>query len=210
MAKLSGIFTRKQASHTAPEAPISPAMGEPKKPETSLKEIVRFIVIAAIVVTGVRAYIAQPFIVNGASMDPTFDSGQYLIVDQLSYHFEEPKRGQVIIFKYPKDPKTFFIKRVIALPGETIHIDKGIVTVFNDENPDGLKLDEPYVAQTHQIKDNFKVTLGSTQYFVMGDNRAESSDSRLWGPLDRSFIIGRPILRLFPPTEASVFPGVIK
>ncbi|MES2470738.1 MAG: signal peptidase I [Patescibacteria group bacterium] len=177
---------------------------------SSLKEIVRFIVVAAIVVAGVRAFIAQPFIVNGASMDPTFDSGQYLIVDQLTYHFDNPERGEVVIFKYPKDPKTFFIKRVIGLPGDTVKIERGEVTIFNETNPDGIRLDEPYVAQYHMSDDSFKVTLSPTEYFVMGDNRAQSSDSRSWGPLERDYIVGRPILRLFPPNEATVFPGEFK
>jgi signal peptidase I len=187
-----------------PKSPISASQSN----KSSIKEIVRFIVIAAIVVTGIRTFIAQPFIVNGASMDPTFDTGEYLIVDQVSYYFESPHRGQVVIFKYPKDPKTFFIKRVIGLPGETLHVSKGVVTIFNNENPDGIKLDEPYIAQYHRLDDNFKVTLGKTEYFVMGDNRAQSSDSRSWGPLDRELIVGRPILRLFPPGDAAIFPGV--
>ncbi len=89
----------------------------------------------------IRLFVAQPFIVSGASMDPTFETGEYLIVDQLSYHFDDPVRGQVVIFKYPKDESKYFIKRVIGLPGETVQIEGTDVTIFNESNPDGKKLD---------------------------------------------------------------------
>src|SRR3989338_9340260 len=93
-------------------------------------ETVRFIFIALLIVIPIRLFIAQPFIVSGASMDPTFTDGQYLIVDEVSYRFNEPIRGDVIIFKYPKDPKKYFIKRIIGLPRHTVSIDeKGNVSV---------------------------------------------------------------------------------
>ncbi len=178
----------------------------PKK-ENFLKEIVKFTLIALAIVIPIRAYVAQPFIVSGASMDPTFASGQYLIVDQLSYHFEDPKRGEVIIFKYPRDPETFFIKRIIGLPGETISVDNGKVTIINTEKPDGFLLDEIYITKEHKTSDTFTLTLGHDEYFVMGDNRPQSSDSRTWGPLEDKYIVGRPFVRLLPVTKVSIFPG---
>jgi len=180
---------------------------QPQKQESFFKEISKFILIALIVVIPLRMYVAQPFVVSGASMDPTFATGQYLIVDELTYHFENPARGQVIIFKYPKDPKIFFIKRIIGLPGETVTIKQGIITIKNTAHPEGFTLTEPYVADVNKDKDSFQTSLGSTEYFVMGDNRAQSSDSRAWGNLDKEFIIGRPFIRLLPVNKAAVLPG---
>ena len=91
-----------------------------RKEKSLLLEVLQFLLIAAFIVLPIRLFIAQPFVVNGESMVPNFDTGQYLIVDQLSYHFEHPQRGDVIVFKYPYDTSKFFIKRVIGLPGETV------------------------------------------------------------------------------------------
>lgn len=171
-------------------------------------EIIKFAVIALIIVIPIRIYIAQPFIVSGASMDPTFRNGQYLIVDQITYRFEEPKRDDVIIFRYPRDPKTFFIKRIIALPGETLIMDGGQIKIINKDNPEGFILDEKsYITKEHRTTDTFTKTLGPTEYFVMGDNRPESSDSRIWGTLEKDLIVGRPLLRLLPLSKIAVLPG---
>lgn len=131
-------------------------------------------------------------------MDPTFKSGQYLIVDEISYRFKTPSRGSILIFKYPKDPKKSFIKRVIALPNETVSIVDGKITITNPENPEGFILEEPYVKLSK--KENFHYDLGDGEYFVLGDNRPASADSRIWGPVPEENIVGRPIIRLFPPT----------
>jgi signal peptidase I len=152
-------------------------------------------------------FIAQPFIVSGASMQETFQSGEYLIVDQLSYYFESPKRGEVVIFRYPKDPSKFFIKRVIGEPGDTISIEDGVVSIKNAQNPDGFVLNEPY-AEPMPLSAPLTETLGEREYFVMGDNRDESSDSRAWGVLQEERIIGRAWLRLFPPQHIDYLPGV--
>jgi len=177
--------------------------------ENFFKEIIKFTILALIIVLPIRAYIAQPFIVNGPSMDPTFNTGQYIIVDQVTYKFNQPKRGDVIIFKYPLNPKTFYIKRIIGLPGETLISSGGKVSIINSENPQGIILDDTFVASVHRTSDDFKITLGSTEYFVMGDNRKESADSRIWGPLDKKLIVGRAFVRLFPISKISVLPGDI-
>lgn len=177
--------------------------------ENFFKELIKFIIIAALIVIPVRTFIAQPFIVDGPSMDPTFNTGQYLIVDQLTYHLNEPKRNDVIVFRYPRDPKVFYIKRIIGLPGETVSIKNGYVTIINSENPDGLLLEDNYLASRHRTHENFTSVLGDDEYFVMGDNREQSSDSRLWGSLKREFIVGRPFVRLFPFSKISVFPGKV-
>jgi signal peptidase I len=176
-----------------------------KKEKNFLRELIEFVAIAVFIVVPFRYFIAQPFVVNGASMDPTFHDGQYLIVDQISYRFEEPKRGSVAILKYPKDPSKFFIKRIIGLPGETISISSGTITIINEENPHGFTIEEDYVK--YEKNDSESRQLGNGEYFVMGDNRFGSSDSRAWGPVPRENIIGRPIVRLLPFSSISFFPG---
>lgn len=189
------------------DTPLTPpVMPEKESKENPFWEILRFTLLAIIIVLPVRWYVAQPFIVSGASMEHTFHNNEYLIVDQITYRFREPERGEVIIFHYPHDPSKYFIKRVIGLPGEVVSIANNTVTITNLENPEGLLLDEPYLNEV--ITDgNQSVTLGEKEYFVMGDNREHSSDSRSWGALDEDEIVGRAWLRLFPPTELSFLPG---
>jgi signal peptidase I len=168
-------------------------------------ELLKFAALAAIIVFPVRFFVAQPFVVSGASMNPTFANGQYLIVDELTYHFASPQRGDVIVFRYPKDPTQFFIKRIIGLPGETVQIKNGQVYIQKD-NGDPQPLNEPYVVNQGNGQDMTRA-LGPDEYFVMGDNRPESSDSRTWGILPRNEIIGHVFLRLLPINTANVLPG---
>ena len=176
--------------------------------ENSILEIVRFSFIALLIVIPVRMFIAQPFIVSGASMEQTFHNGEYLIVDQISYHLHDPKRGDVVIFRYPKDPSKYFIKRIIGVPGDTITITDSTVTISNEAAPQGFVLDEPYI-KSMRPGTTITETLGNREYFVMGDNRDESSDSRVWGVLQEERIIGKAFLRLFPPQSLDVFPGAV-
>lgn len=171
-----------------------------------IKDILRFTIIALLVVVPFRFFIAQPFIVSGDSMQPTFQTGEYLIIDQLSYHFQEPERGEVVVFKAPESDARFFIKRIIGLPGETVEIQNGTVTIYNDQHPDGRRLREPYIQASR--RETMSVKLEPEEYFVMGDNRPVSSDSRSWGPLKLDRIQGRPILRLFPLSDISLTPGL--
>ena len=173
-----------------------------KNPSNFWKEFGKLVLLSILIVVPFRLYIAQPFIVDGASMDPTFETGDYLIVDELTYRFKTPERGSVLIFKYPKDPRKSFIKRVIGLPNETISISDGEITVINARHPKGLILDEPYVGSSK--KENLNYVLGRGEYFVLGDNRLSSADSRVWGPVPEANIIGRPVIRFLPPT---LFPG---
>lgn len=182
-----------------------PPVEQEKKPKGFWRELVEFAIIAMIIVVPFRMFVAQPYIVNGASMDPTFKTGDYLIVDQISYRFHPPLRGSVIVFRYPKEPSVYFIKRVIGFPGETVTIRAGVVTITNTEHPEGFVLNEPYVKLT-KIED-FSMTLKADEYFVMGDNRAGSADSRFWGPLPTKDIVGRPILQLFPLSSIHIVPG---
>ncbi|MBI2005115.1 signal peptidase I [Patescibacteria group bacterium] len=169
-------------------------------------ELLKFALIAVVIVVPVRLYVAQPFIVSGASMEPTFDNGQYLIVDELSYRLEDPSRGDVIIFRPPGQSNgTYFIKRVIGLPGETVRITDSAVSITSI---DGIRteLDEWYIKNIGNGK-TMQVALGKDEYFVMGDNRPESSDSRYWGVLPRGNIIGRALFRLLPLQSISILPG---
>lgn len=180
-------------------------MEEANKKESFFGEILRFILVSLAIVIPIRMFIAEPFVVSGSSMHPTFETGHYLIVDQVSYRFDDPQRGDIIVFHYPKDPKKFFIKRVIGLPGEVVEISEGKVLVKNDVYTDGLLLEEPYVKDLSN--ENIRLTLGADEYFVMGDNRTASSDSRVWGPLSENLIVGKALIRLFPITNLSILPG---
>ena len=208
------LFSSSPASANSPEFILpehlddsTPEPETPKK-ESTLFEVVRFSLIALLIVIPIRMFIAQPFIVAGASMQDTFESGEYLIVDQVSYHFHSPQRGEVVIFRYPKDPSKFFIKRIIGVPGDTIIIEDSQVTIVNETYPGGVVLNEPYVKSMRPTARQ-EQTLGPRQYFVMGDNRDASSDSRVWGVLQEERIIGRAFLRLFPPHVIDYLPGEI-
>jgi signal peptidase I len=172
---------------------------------SALKETLTFLVLAVIIVLPIRLFVAQPFVVEGESMHPTFESADYLIVDELTYHFRAPQRGDVIIFRYPGDPSIFYIKRIIGLPGETVHINHGIVTVAKT-NGTNVTLNEPYVVAEDATYTQ-DTALASDQYFVMGDNRPQSSDSRVWGPLPRQNIVGRAFVRLLPTSSIGILPG---
>jgi signal peptidase I len=174
---------------------------------SAFKEILTFIILAIVIVVPIRLFIAQPFVVEGASMYPTFNSGDYLIVDELTYRFNEPKRGDAVVFRYPNDPKVFYIKRIIGLPNEIVHIDKGKTTITKTDGI-SLTLDESYVV-AEDATYTLDRTLGADEFFVMGDNRPRSSDSRTWGPLPREDLMGRAFIRLLPPNNVGVLPGKV-
>lgn len=174
-----------------------------------LWDLVKFALIAVIIVVPIRMFIAQPFVVSGESMFPTFNDGEYLIVDEISYTLGSPQRGDVVIFRYPNDTKRFFIKRIIGMPNEEVIIKDGKVTIINKENPKGFILNEPYINdEFNPIDDNYKT--GENEYFVLGDNRNRSSDSRTWGNLSNKLIVGRAYLRLLPTKNISYLPGYYK
>lgn len=169
-------------------------------------DFLRFAVIAAVIVVPIRLYIAQPFIVSGNSMIPTYQDKDYLIIDEISYRFDEPERGDVIVFRFPHEPSKFLIKRIAGLPNETVQITDDTVTITNESNPDGFLWEQGIITTTGRKADQ-TMELGENDYFVLGDNRNESADSRVWGRLPRKYITGRPILRLYPLSEIAVFPG---
>jgi len=181
-------------------------MNEVRSPE-SVNDILKFALFALIIVIPIRLFIAQPFIVRGASMEPTFDNGEYLIVDQVSYRINPPERGDVVIFRYPKNPSIFFIKRLIGLPGETVEITGERITIRRGVGVEPIALDQSFIDPSRLNSEYGVYALDADEYFVMGDNRSESSDSRTWGPLPKEDLVGRAILRLFPPGRFAVFPG---
>ncbi|MBI2025112.1 MAG: signal peptidase I [Candidatus Harrisonbacteria bacterium] len=171
-----------------------------KKLILSAWEVIEVLVIALAAVFLIRNFIAQPFLVSGASMEPNFSNGNYLIVDEVTYRFRGPERGEVVVFRYPKEPSTFFIKRIIGLPGDRILIRDNQATVISG---DGQKFAIP--GETNGLVD---IALKTDEYFVLGDNRYNSLDSRNWGPLPKNDLIGIVRFRIFPINQFGVLEHV--
>lgn len=168
-------------------------------------EILRVVIIAGAIVFLVRYFLIQPFSVRGASMEPNFYDHEYLIIDELSYRLRAPERGEIIVFRYPNDPRQFFIKRVIGLPGETVAVTGGKVYVQKAGDPEPLLLDESAYLGSLPTPGEKTVTLGADEYFVMGDNRPSSLDSRGFGPVRLDQVTGRVWLRGLPLDKISRF-----
>ena len=171
-------------------------------------ELAKVIILSVAIIVPIRYFLFQPFYVRGASMEPNFFDHEYLIIDEISYGmrvpfteiifpFGQPTRGEIVVFRYPRDPRQFFIKRIIGLPGETVVLSGGTVLIENAAYPKGQALDEPYLRGV-VTRGETRVVLGSDEYFLMGDNRDASLDSRSFGAVKRSFIIGRTLLRGWP------------
>lgn len=168
-------------------------------------ELVKIVVIALAIIIPIRTFILQPFYVKGASMEPTFHDNEYLIIDELSYRLHSPLRGDVVVIRNPALGE-FLIKRLIGLPGERVIINDGTITIINAEHPGGVFLDErTYLSPSVATFGNLDVTLSDEQYFVLGDNRSASLDSRSFGPITRRDIIGRTAVRAWPINRASTF-----
>ncbi len=182
-------------------------MSSPNK-DPWLFDFVKSGLLAILFVVLARAFIAQPFIVNGQSMEPTFVENEYMIVDQVTYQLRDPSRGDVVIFRYPKNPSVYYIKRVIGLPGETVDVRGTDIHVTS--NGVTFKLNEAYVEFNENPFKSEKVTLKDGEYFVLGDNRAVSADSRVWGVLPKENIVGIPAITLYPLDKISFYPGTIK
>ena len=172
-------------------------------------EVVKIVVISLVIIIPVRYYLFQPFFVKGASMEPTFNDGDYVLIDEISYSFRDPQRGEVMIFRSPQDRSQFFIKRVVGLPGEQIQIKDNRVFIYNKQNPEGITLDETeYLDPNTQTLGNLRINIDDNEYFVLGDNRLHSSDSRLWGGVNRSLITGRVLLRAWPFNKIAKFEPI--
>jgi signal peptidase I len=138
-------------------------------------------------------------------MEPNFHDNEYLIIDEISYRFNEPERGEIVVFRYPKDPQQYFIKRVIGLPGERVSVRDGKVYIYNDEYRNGVAVNESLYLNTTITEGSKDVTLGDDEYFVLGDNRSASLDSRSFGAVPRRLIVGKVWLRGWPITSVTVF-----
>lgn len=186
-------------------------------------EVFKVFLLAVVIIVPIRVFLFQPFFVKGASMEPNFHEGEYLIVNEWGYKYtqiglgngapwatvkpgKEFERGDVIIFRAPQDPSQFFIKRVIALPGEAVRIKDGSVYIYNKKSPAGFVLDESqYLSDSIKTTPELSLELGDDEYFVMGDNRNNSHDSRAWGPLNKNMVIGKVLLRAWPANKATLF-----
>lgn len=168
-------------------------------------DIVKTAAIALILAGLVRYFLVQPFFVEGASMKPNFENGEYLLIDEISYYFQNVERGEVVVFHYPLDTSKYYIKRVVGLPEETIEVKDGKINIYNSAHPEGLAINETYLDGNSKTDGNVKKKLGNGEYFVLGDNRAVSSDSRRWGVLPKSDIVGRVWLRAWPVGRAAIF-----
>ncbi len=170
-------------------------------------ELIKIVVISLVIIIPIRYFLIQPFYVKGASMEPNFHDHEYLIIDEISYRFKDPGRGDIIVFRYPVNPQEYFIKRIVALPGEKVQIKDGQVLIYNDVSLDGKVLDESYLSdgiKTYSLSDKI-VNLGEDEYFVLGDNRNSSKDSRSFGTVNESFIIGKVLLRGWPFDRINLF-----
>ena len=166
------------------------------------REIGETIVLIAMIYTLVNLASAR-FVVDGPSMQPNFATGQFVIVSRVNYLLTDPHRGDVVVFNYPGDPTQDYIKRVIGLPGDTVEIRDTHVYV------NGNELNEPYINEpcTANTCRDKQWTLGGDQFFMMGDNRNHSSDSRFFGPVARHFIVGKALVRYWPPQDWGIISG---
>jgi signal peptidase I len=168
-------------------------------------DLAKLVIIALVIVWPIHHFVFQPFLVQGPSMEPNFYDKEYLIVEELGYHFSQPQRGEVIVFKSPHNPQDYLIKRVIALPGERVVIKNGEVMIYNNQYPNGVKLKEDYLPAGLNTGGEADQMLKVNQYFVLGDNRQVSLDSRSFGPIARENITGRAWLRGWPLARITKF-----
>jgi signal peptidase I len=172
-------------------------------------ELIKVFLLAMAIIVPIRYFLVQPFFVRGASMEPNFYDGEYLVIDELSYYLREVRRGEVIVFRFPDNKSQFFIKRVVGLPGETMRISDGGVVVESEDFPQGVLLDESqYLPEDVRTGGKVTIELGEEEFFVLGDNRTASSDSRSWGVLKENEIVGRAWIRAFPFSRLGIIDFV--
>ncbi len=168
-----------------------------------LFDALKILLVALVIVIPIRLFLFQPFVVNGSSMEPNYHSGDYLIIDELTYRMEKPQRDQIIVFKYPLNTAEKYIKRIIGLPGETVELKGGYVYITNANGKITELNEDQYISSSTRSAwvNNLNYgprIIGANEYFVMGDNRNYSSDSRIWGLVPETDIIGKVSVRLSP------------
>jgi signal peptidase I len=171
----------------------------------SLLEVFEIALVAVGSVFLVRTFLVQPFVVSGSSMAPTFENGDYLLIDQLTYRFRAPERGEVVVFRYPSNPSAYFIKRIIGLPGERVKIGDNRIEVTPTGAAGPVALKESYLPAGVVTGGDAEYELSDQQYFVLGDNRSFSLDSRIWGLLEKDYVIGLARVRLWPLPQFTAF-----
>ncbi|PIW36275.1 MAG: signal peptidase I [Candidatus Kerfeldbacteria bacterium CG15_BIG_FIL_POST_REV_8_21_14_020_45_12] len=174
-----------------------------QKTTSFIWEVTKVVVISLAIILPIRYFLIQPFYVKGASMEPNFHNYEYLIIDQLSYRFHPPTRGDVVVMRNPQRPSQFFIKRVIGLPGEHVQIKDQRVYI------NGEPLNEsPYLDDDVETYGSIDITLEPDRYIVLGDNRTESLDGRVFGPISQEEMVGRTWIRAWPFTRINHFKTV--
>ncbi len=177
---------------------------------TFLLDTVEIITTAFAIFVVLFLFVVQIHEVNGDSMLPNFHNGQYVLTDKITYRFREPQRGEIVIFKAPPRPRDEYIKRLIGLPGEKIKIQNNQVIIYNTEHPEGFVLNEYYLGEgtitqgKSTVAPNTVFSIPEGQYLVFGDNRENSSDSRQWGTVPKNMLVGRAIIRIWPPTALGI------
>jgi signal peptidase I len=211
MSDFSSNVQGNQSTGTAPGSPSRPpfqSSAAKRERGTGAGALLGYTLLALCLALVIRFFVAAPYVVSGSSMEPNFENWDYLITDRVSYRFEDPQRGDIIVFHLPQEYTRTLIKRIIGLPGETVSVDAKGIYIKNAAEPSGFYLNEPYLAQENLGGPmGMTVTLKPDEYFVLGDNRHVSSDSRSWGTLPRADIIGRVILRLLPFSKINVLPA---
>ncbi|MEA1926452.1 MAG: signal peptidase I [Patescibacteria group bacterium] len=217
--------SRSSVADSGGEKPVKLQVSGKKKGKQGVSffvELVKTLFLAFLIIIPIRTFVFQPFFVQGSSMKPNFHDGEYLIINELGYKktviaagnkeffsivpFKNLKRGDPVVFRYPQNPRQFFIKRIVGLSGERVDIRNGKVTICNEEHPGGFVLNEnEYIPNHVKTKGNEEFELGSNEYVVLGDNRSHSSDSRTWGTLSGDFIVGKVLLRAWPISEFELF-----
>ncbi|MFA5051487.1 MAG: signal peptidase I [Patescibacteria group bacterium] len=174
-------------------------------PRSFILELAKIVLIALAIIVPIRYFLFQPFYVRGASMEPSFYDNEYLIIDEITYRLADPQRGDVVVIRNPSQTSEFFIKRIIGLPGETVEAVDGQIRIINAQYPDGITLSESYLADGTLTNNLTATSVPEGNYFVMGDNRSVSLDSRIFGPLPRKDIVGRAWLRVYPFSDFQHF-----
>lgn len=164
-------------------------LGQIKGP---VKEVIESVVIAVLLAVVIRVFLFQFFVIPSASMEPTLTEGDMIAANKIVYRFSEPKRGDIIVFKYPLDPERDFVKRLIGLPGEKLQIKSSTLYINGKVTP------EPYLPKGLKFQDYGPVTVPKDKFFMMGDNRNDSLDSRSWGEMPRENIIGKASFIYWP------------
>ena len=167
-----------------------------------VRDLLIIVVLAAALIVPVKYFVAQPFVVEGGSMVPLLQPHDYVIVDELTYLTHAPRRGDIVVFRYPLDPSLYFIKRLIGLPGETVELKEGVIHITPAGATESEPLYESYVAEAQQYAEDSRIELGANEYFMLGDNRKASFDSRVWGPVSSRNILGRAMVRVYPFASA--------